>query len=310
MKIKMQGSYINTVRRISENECLSEAVLLESDFEGSASLIYRPDTFEIVDARWAIHRASDPERRGEGVAELLIGESAYIDDHKNSIRTLPDYTYCVDYHMPPGGWKGVEPHKTIFEKKPRIKVSPAWENIKELFQEALRGAYQAEEYLVKERGYESLFEFETSWRSQRAGYCRAFDPNNMPALELKHIHKGNVQHCHVYDLYNKYINFILMEIEDCMTYALGAYHDGAQEMNMEFRLDSEGIILEYDINAVRVPFNVCWEWDHLNPPELKGMNMLTLSKRDIGRIIGGSSGCFHLVDIVADIVTALKKAIL
>ena len=74
MKIIRQGAYSNIVRRISEEECITDSYLNATEFEGSASLRFRVDTFEITDARWAIHRAPDPERRGEGVAGLMIGE--------------------------------------------------------------------------------------------------------------------------------------------------------------------------------------------------------------------------------------------
>lgn len=304
MKVITQGTYSNTVRRDNAEECVSEAFLLTTDFEGFASLRYRADTFEITDARWAVHRAPDPERRGEGTAELLIGESAYIDDRRFSIRILPDYTYCVDYQVPPGGWEGVPAHKQSLQAEPREDVSPEWKQIRELFLEALRGAYQAEEYLVTERGMSSLIEYEQHWCALKPGYCRPYDPDNMPALELWPIHTGNIQHYHTNNLYNKIINYILLDEEDAMR-ALGVYHDSAHEMNMEFRIDRDGTILEYDTAAIRVPFAPCRELDHLNPPELKGKNIYHLTKREIGKILGGSAGCFHTVDILADITAAL-----
>lgn len=309
MKIISQGTYYNTVKRENEQEVLSEATLVASDFEGFASLRFRPDTYEITEARWAIHRASDPERRGEGTADMLVGESAYADDRRNSIKILPDYSYCVDYVAPPGGWEGYDPHKKDLRDEPPAEVSAEWELIRELFLECVRGGYQAEEYLLVERGIGTLLNYEKIWDEQKPGYCRPYYPDDMPALDIWPIHTGNVQHFHTHDLYNKYISFTIMDKGEDDVYAFGVYNDWAHEMDMEVFCGRDGVIRDYDMNVIRVPYQPCRELDHLNPPELIGMNMKTMTKRDIGRILGGSAGCFHMVDIVADLTTAMRRAL-
>lgn len=306
MKIIKQGTYSNIVRRESENECVSDAYLMASDFEGSASLRFKVDTFEILDARWCIHRADDPERRGEGVAEMLIGESAYIDDRRNSIKILPDYSYCTDYNMPPGGWEGVDPNKKILEEQPRGEVSSAWLKIRELFLEAIRGAYQAEAYLIEERGMGTLEEYEAYWEKLKPGYCRPYIPDDMPPLSAWPIYSGNIQHYRAYDLYNKYINYLILDEGEGNTYAMGTFNDSAHEMNIELVYDADGVISDFDMTTVRVPFPPCAELNHLNPEDMLGLNLNTVAKRDIGKILGGSAGCFHMVDIMADILAAIK----
>lgn len=308
MDIIRQGVYSNIVRRINENECVSDAYLVSTDFEGSASVTFKVDTFEITDARWAVHRDADPERRGEGVAEMLIGESAYIDDRKNSVKVLPDYTYVTDYNEPPGGWEGVNPHKEeILDEAPADIVSPAWRHIRELFLETLRGAYQAEAYLIVERGMGTLREYEAYWEKLKPGYCRPYIKGDMPALEEWPIYTGNIQHYRTYDLYNKYINYMVMDNGDGCSYAVGTFNDSAHEMNIELEYDDKGVILDYDMTAVRVPFDRCRELDHLDPQEVIGMNLYDIKKRDVGKVLGGPHGCFHFVDILADIASAIQE---
>ena len=306
MKIIRQGAYSNIVRRISEEECISDAYLNATEFEGSASLRFKVDTFEITDAHWAIHRAPDPERRGEGIAEKLLGESAYIDDRRNSIRVLPDYSFVIDYNRPPGGWEGIPDKKQGLLTEPPAEISPEWKNIRELFNETLRGAYQGEAYLIEERGMGTLREYEAYWEKLKPGYCRPYVKGDMPALEEWPIYSGNVQHYRAYDLYNKYLHYAIMDNGDGLYYAAGSYSDSAHEMNIELTYDADGLIKDYDMTAVRVPFDRCRELDHLNPADVIGMNLRDISKRDIGKVLGGAEGCFHFVDILADIAVVIQ----
>ena len=59
--------------------------MLTTDFEGSISLTFKNDTFEITDAKWGIHRAPDMDRRGEGTADMLIGHFERIQETEEII---------------------------------------------------------------------------------------------------------------------------------------------------------------------------------------------------------------------------------
>jgi hypothetical protein len=37
------------------------------------------------------------------------------------------------------------------------------------------------------------------------------------------------------------------------------------------------------------------------------MNLYDIRKRDVGKVLGGAEGCFHFVDILADIAMALQE---
>ena len=87
-EILKQGIYFNFVRRLSEDEVLSEACCIESNFEGSAALIFNPASFKVKDESWGIHHAPNPERRGEGKIPDIIGLSAYADDREISSKKI------------------------------------------------------------------------------------------------------------------------------------------------------------------------------------------------------------------------------
>ena len=48
LRIIKQGIYENDVRRISDEESVANAFMLTTDFEGSISLTFKNDTFEIT----------------------------------------------------------------------------------------------------------------------------------------------------------------------------------------------------------------------------------------------------------------------
>ena len=46
--------------------------------------------------------------------------------------------------------------------------------------------------------------------------------------------------------------------------------------------------------------------DHMAAGLFIGKKIDDLTKREVGSLIGGSEGCFHLVDIVADVAKAAR----
>lgn len=315
MKALRQGAYMNNVRRIDDKLGISDAILLSTHFEGSASITFKLDTFEITDAKWAIHRATDPERRGQGRTEMLIGESAYVYG-KNSIKILPDYSSWTDYNIPPGGWEGVQPNKSALAEPVtdreeaaarKNEVSEEWKIIRELYLENIRGIWQAEFYMLPERGYTSLMEYEEHWIGSKDGYCRPYNDGDRTVEEWP-IYTGTPQHYRITDLYNKYKQFTIIDMEDGTVHANGTYNDSFHEFYVDVIYGKDdGIITKFEQNALRVPFPPCWELDHLHDDQFVGKDIRAFAKRDVGKIAGGSMGCFHLVDIVADIADMSKE---
>lgn len=315
MKLLKQGAYTSNIRRYGDHHAIADACLLSTDFEGSVSVIFERATMKITEARWAIHRAADPESRGQGFAPMLVGDSAHANE-KNCVKYLPDYSRSVDFSLPPGGWDGeVQSHKRVLTpatedreeaKAHRDEVSPAWKVIRELYLEVLRGVLQAEYYMLPERGYTSYIDYELKWGDSMIGNCRPYD-GEKPPIDAWAIYVGGPNHYRGYDYYNKYKQFTLIDREDGTVSATGAYHDSFHELTVTLDFQKEdGIITDYEQVTVRVPFDACRELDHLHREQFIGKDIRGFAKRDVGKISGGSSGCYHLVDIVADISDAAK----
>lgn len=317
MKIRKQGAYINEVRRLGDTKAESSASMVATDFEGSVNIVFDTTNYGILDASWAIHRAADMERRGEGRASMLIGESAYIDDRKNSIRILPDYSRSVDYQLPPGGWiHEVPQHKSSLteacpdddhERAEREKdaVSPEWLNIRELFNETIRGAYQAENYMLVERNYADLADYEDHWINGKNAYCRPYNPPK-PKLEEWPEHAGTPQHYRMRDLYNKYIHYNVIEHDDGHLEVITTYNDSFHEMTALFTVDPDAVITDMNVMIVRVPFARCREFDHAFREDFVGKCIKGMKKREIGEIVGGAFGCYHLLDAIANAIAGMQ----
>jgi len=306
MKIIKQGSWMNTIRRAGEGQFETTATFLSSDFEGSINLLCRSSDFEILDAKWAIFRAKDKERRGEGTAHMLIGESAFVNDKRNSVKILPDYSRCVDYLVPPGGWMGQEFHKSEILDQPPEEVSPEWENIRELYLEAMRGALQGENFLMEERGIKDLEQYERDWLATSPA-CRPYNLR-MPEVHEWPEYIGSTHEYRLYDMYNKYLQATFWDNEDGTATGVGGYHDSFHEMNAKitYRL-SDGVITDIDVTMVRVPFETCWDINGSFAESLVGMSVNEISKRDVGKVLGGRLGCFHMVDAVIDMINLVKE---
>ena len=299
LKIIKQGSYTNRVDRIGDDEAYSDASLLSTDYECAVHVRFRVKTYEILDATWGIHRAPDMSRRGQGTAYQLVGENGYIFDQKNSAAVLPDYSQGAEYDGD--------------------DVTAEWKIIRELFLEALRGAFQAEFFLFKERGYESTEALEGAWQEGRGAYCRPYTVA-MPTPDQWVRSKDAKGHLRDTCIYSKYKNIMLLEgrkadskaagnaaAGEDSVYAIGTYSDTLHEMSAELSFDrASGVISDFDLNAVRVPFPPCHDLDHSHAEDFVGKDIRAIKKREVGKILGGALGCFHFVDIVADIADMAK----
>lgn len=319
LKIITQGAYSNHVDIIDGKVGVTSGHMLTSEFEGNASIYFDINTYEIIDTRWSIHRAPDRERRGEGKATMLHGESVYLEDHANSISILPDYTKSTDYYGPPGGWKDVPQHKEKLEevcpdddkeraKAERKNVSWEWQKIRTLFTEAMVGPYQAESFLLRERGYTDYYDYAEYWKNLKIpDYCLPYPTMNLDIQLTWMETTGTSQHYPQQNLYNKYIQYTVCDRGDDIAEALATYNDSFHEMSVEMRYRiSTGEILSVESDAQRMPFAPCWTIRERANGAFVGENIYELKKRRVSEVIGGKTGCWHMLDMVAYIATAVQ----
>ena len=271
MTIMDQGCYFTMVNREKENELISKTVFLKTDFEATVSLVVDISSFKIKEAKWEINRAKDNNLLKEGAFPELIGTNAYFDGGK-SIR--------------------------------KISGTGDDETIRELFLDCIRGFIQGETYIFEERGYESKAAYYDSWKSEQINTCRYFshlDREVCTWFEYIGDYKRKS------NLFNRSKGYSIEKKENGMIYAKGNLIDSYHEMNVEFSFSEETkVIKSCSITMPRVPGPVCAELSE-SAKCLVGMQLDCVNKKAVIKALGGSEGCFHLVNIVLNIVVAAQK---
>jgi hypothetical protein len=271
IKVLEQGAWINYTNRFNEKELISQAMFLSSRYECSATMVVTTVGFKITQAYFSIHRCPDMSKRTEEKIPELIGGSGHYDGVR-AIKDLKDF-----------GDDG---------------------KVKELLAECIRGFEQAETYLLTELGFKTREEYEAYWQKDKAEYCRPYW-GKMPGLEEWSTYIGAYDHNRTENFYNKYKSYAILQKKEGEAIISGIYNDSFHEMHSEltYNLGSRNIS-EFDMIVHRAPHDPCYELSHTAADAFIGKPIDSFKKRDIGKVIGGAPGCFHLVDIVADMALA------
>ena len=274
IKILEQGAWINYANSLNEKELISQAMLLSTRYEYSATLCATKDEFKITRAYYSIHRCPDMSKRVEADIPELIGGSAQADGVK-AIKDLKDFSGDG--------------------------------NIKELLIECVRGMIQAETYLLEELGFKTREEYEEDWRIDKDGYCRAYW-NTAPPIEEWPTYIGAYEHYRTENFYNKYKSYVILQKNEGEAIINGVYNDSFHEMHSEITYDlANRNINAFDMIVCRAPHAPCYELSYTAADSFIGKSIDSFPKREVGKLIGGGPGCFHLVDIVYDMASAAAK---
>ncbi|MCL1911883.1 MAG: DUF2889 domain-containing protein [Leptospirales bacterium] len=271
IKVLEQGAWINSVDSLNEKELVSQTMLLTTRGEYSAAICIKKNNFEITRAYYSIHRCPDMSKRTEADIPEFTGGSGLYERIK-AVKDLRDFD---------GDGK-----------------------IKELLLECLKGLILAESYLLEELGYKSREEYETAWQVGKEGYCRPFE-NQMPPIEEWPNYIGAYEYYRKKNLYAKCKSYVILQKSEDEAVINGVYNDSFHQMRSElsYNLTSRNINA-FDMVVIRAPHPPCYELSHTAAQSFIGKPIDSFSKREVGKIIGGSPGCFHLVDIVSDMASA------
>ncbi len=270
MKIIDQGYYFTTVNRKNEEELISKTFFVKTDFEAVASLIADIKNFNIREAKWEINRSKDNNRLGKGSLPELIGKDAYFNSG-GSVR--------------------------------KIVGTGDDETLRSLYLECIRGFIQAETYIFKERGYKNKQEYYNFWKTEQLNSCRYFSHLDR---ELYTWFEYVGDYIRENNLFNRNKQYSITEDKAGTIYVTGSLIDSYHEMNAEFSFSKENKIIEKCfIQMPRVPGPVCSEISE-SAKNLIGIRLDSVVKKNITEILGGSEGCFHLVNIVYDMIRATQ----
>jgi len=273
-KVLEQGAWINYTNRLNDKELISQSMFLSTRYDCSATLCATTKGYKITQAYYSIHRCPDMSKRKEANIPELIGGSGHYDGVK-AIKDLKDF-----------GDDG---------------------KVKELLVESIRGLDQAETYLLEELGMKTREEYETHWQKGKNDYCRPYW-GKMPGLEEWSTYIGAYDYNRTGNFYTKYKSYTIIQKNENEAIVSGTYNDSFHEMNSEITYNlTNRNISAFDMVVVRAPHTPCYELSHTAAESFIGKSIDALPKRDVGKILGGAPGCFHLTDIVFDMALAVKE---
>lgn len=169
-----------------------------------------------------------------------------------------------------------------------------------LFSEAIKGVIQAQNFLLEERGFASLAEYNDQRTKELIGTCRYF--SNLDRVNQRW-YDDVVSSTRLDSVFARFKTQSLFGLGEGQYLLLGNLSDSLHEVNARIKLDGF-TIQEADGVFMRFPDPVCWEAVGLLK-NLQGFNLQGMPKKELAGILGKRQGCVHLIDLVYDCVQVL-----
>lgn len=270
MAIWEQGMRTCSCTRIGKDVLQIRSVFLSTKEECSAWMDCDVHSFQVLDGGWEIQRTMGEIPCASGNLDVFCGTEAHFEAGL-VIRDLP----------------GVP------------------EPIKELLRECVRGIVQAESYLTEERGYASPEEQDAEFTRLYGKGCRFYaypDAADVPWSVFIGSYRRKE------GLFHRYKSYVVSGQEKGIFQVSGTFCDSFHEIHLEFAVNSEeGCIQEARAEFLRAPGRPCFDCAG-HAEKLSGMQA-SISKRELGALLGGAEGCSHLVDLAGEIFGVVDRLI-
>ncbi len=249
---------------LERGELLSRCIVLQRSWEAEAILTMDVATFKITKAECEIHIKTAPRRDLYETLLELEGCSGYIEG-KRALNQL--------------------------------RAKPNGELMRYLFTQCINGVIQAETYVYRQRGFESPDHYNKYWDKLEENGCRMYSniaPDDLPWMDYA------APLTRTKNLFNRFkrVN-IVMEGEEAVVSA--SFSDSYHELQVALNLTADGfMVANCIVDFVRAPGEACFG-NGVHADGLVGQSLLTMDKRLLIDIFGGSQGCYHVVDIMLDV---------
>ena len=256
--------------RCEENGVYSKCVLLDNQWEVEAGIFVDNRTFIIKEATWEVHRGPENVQIGFQKINQLQGKSGYIEGKRELNVLLPR----TDGEM-----------------------------IKYMFNQCINGLVQAETYIYKIRGFASEAEYDLYWDQLEENGCRMYSNKSEEDLKWTQYAAPLIRNK---NLFNRFKNSKIVYYGGKYMMAYGSFNDSYHEfdVSIEFNVNT-GIISDCEIVFCRAPGKACFT-NNSHRKKLIGRNFNELNKKDVIHLFGKSEGCYHLVEMVMDLLRLIK----
>jgi len=270
MKFNFHCNIFTTVQRSGKNDILAQSHLVDTAMNASAKIRASVNSFKIFDARWDIYHSPGGKLNAGGEVVGLRGAEAYID---------------------------VGP--VLRAATESLGTMPRY-----LLTDCIAGIVLGEIGILKERGYSSLDELEHFWRENQATSCYRFAHMDKSTQSWAGYIEGNRSWTDC--LFNRTKTATIFSDDSGKIKVCGTLADFYHELSIIVTFD-KGIIVACDGQFLRCPDSSCLECiGRLD--DLIGKSLNELTKKELGRYIGGPLGCSHLLDILDHIKLTINQA--
>ncbi len=265
MKAAYQSTYSCFAERNGE-EMTVKSVLISTDYEVTAQLIVDVKSFIIKYARWDAFRLPDGYNCISREIPDLIGVEAYL------------YT-------------GRQVRQAVGEEMSSIPL--------ELIIECIRGVGQAEAFLIPERGFPILKEFDDFCQTVGKDSCRYYSNLDRIAMSWTE-YMGEHSTARNKGLFERHKNYQVFLKPDGSFLTTSGFTDTFHEIMLLTSFTEDGLVSECSGDFLRGPDQVCFE-NVVLLSGLIGKNLSAMDKKEMAALIGGPLGCTHLFEIFWDL---------
>lgn len=262
MEIIYHSSFFSGAKIIHGERVLAETGLVSTEFEGTGWMVADCRDLRIKEAGWDICRSPGGVMNGGKTVPELVEVEAYL----GAGPALRRATAGKDT-----------------EGLPR-----------ELLSECVRAVIQADAWLLDYRGFSSARAYEQYWDKMYVNECRYYS-------NLHRVEGGWFEEISRYQrkryLFSRFLNCQIGRREDGGISATGNFSDSFHDLGVWLELDASGVVSRCGMDYLRATAPLCFE-NKMHMLKMVGKNFIKMTKKEVGGLLGGPQGCFHLVDLV------------
>jgi hypothetical protein len=271
----MQAAYQSTISCSAERhdeEMTVKSVLISTDYEMSAQVVVDVGSFDIKYARWDAFRTPQGYTFISKELPDLIGLDAYI-------------------------YSGKQVRQAVGEEMNGIPL--------ELMIECIRGVGQAEAFVIPERGFPILKDFDDYCQMIGKDSCRYY--SNLDKIAMRWTeYMGEHSFSRNKGLFDRHKNYQIFSKPDGSFWSTAGFTDTFHEIMLLTSFTQDGLVADCTGNFMRGPDKICFE-NVMLLSDLVGANLTALNKRDLAGLVGGPLGCTHLYEMLWDLGRAMNE---
>lgn len=173
----------------------------------------------------------------------------------------------------------------------------------ELVSEGIRGILQSQDFTLEEREPQALEEFIAQWSGFFQGTCVRFSTlEQVRAILLEQLEKQDA--ARKISLFRRQKSYHIFLHPDGALSASAGFIDAHHELLLGVSFSPCGEVTDINGKFLRSPHVECHEGLVLLP-RLIGKNLSKMRKKEIADLVGGCSGCTHILEMCYDLGLAL-----